>query len=212
VSDTGVGIDEKVQRHLFEPFFTTKGAEKGTGLGLATVYWIVQQSNGYVDVHSQVGKGATFQIYLPRIQEPTRSLGKQTNVQVPSGSETILLVEDEEIVRTLARRILLHCGYKVLDARDGDEAISICEQHPGAIHLLITDIVMPQMSGRELAERLMSMRPGLRVLYVSGHTDDAIVRYGVERSELSFLQKPFTLHSLSQKVHQVLGADLTVAG
>ncbi|MBN1580585.1 MAG: GAF domain-containing protein [Anaerolineae bacterium] len=206
VSDTGIGITPEIQNHLFEPFFTTKEAEKGTGLGLATVYWIVvQQSNGQIDVQSRPGKGSTFQIYLPRVQAPDGDSNKQPADQITPGSETILLVEDEDMVRRLARRILLQCGYTVLDARNGHEAISTCKQHPDPIHLLITDIVMPYMSGRELAERLMPIRPNMKVLYVSGHTDDAIVRHGVERSEIAFLQKPFTLHSLTHKVRQVLG-------
>ena len=201
VSDTGCGMDAQTKARIFEPFFSTKGA-KGTGLGLAAVFGIIKQASGHIEVHSEPGMGTTFRIYLPRATaEAHRSSGPGTATH---GSETILLVEDAERVRTLARLILHRNGYRVLEARDGEEALRLSEQHPGLIHLLVTDVVMPSMSGRQLAERLLTPRPALKVLYMSGYTDDAIVRHGILEAGTPFLQKPFTTEGLARKVREVL--------
>jgi PAS domain S-box-containing protein len=213
VSDTGCGMDAKTRDRIFEPFFTTKGADKGTGLGLATVYGIVKQSGGHIDVDTEVGKGSTFKIYLPRDRE-TSALRKSSQATriAPRGTETILLSEDEEGVRTLARQILERFGYTVLEARHGEEAIAIFNQNPQRIHLLITDVVMPNMSGPQLAERLLLTRPEMKVLYVSGYTDDAVVRHGVLKGQAPFLQKPFSAETLSQKVREVLDIRSSKSG
>jgi hypothetical protein len=205
VSDSGAGIDRQTLAHIFEPFFTTKGPDKGTGLGLATVYGIVKQSGGHVAVYSEPGRGTCFKVYLPRDREAAR--GSAATAQPASsnhGNETILLVEDEDGVRSLARMVLERHGYQVLEARHGGEALSLCEQTQEPIHLLATDVVMPQMSGRELAERIAPRRPHMKVLYLSGYMDDAIVRHGLLHAEVPFLQKPYTPESLAQKVREVL--------
>ncbi len=207
VSDTGCGMTEAVKRHIFEPFFTTKEVGKGTGLGLATVFGIVKQSGGHVGVYSEVGRGTTFKIYLPSVSESLS--GAQTKAApepVPRGTETILLVEDETAVRTMTRLTLEGNGYLVLEAVDGEEALRLCAQHPGPIHLLVSDVVMPRMSGRQLAEQLTTLHPEMRVLFVSGYTDDAVVRHGVLQAEVAFLQKPFSMDDLQRKVRAVLGA------
>jgi PAS domain S-box-containing protein len=209
VSDTGVGMDQETQSHLFEPFFTTKGMGKGTGLGLATVYGIVKQSDGHIWVYSELGQGTTFKVYLPRVEEAAEVVQR---VQVPTeslqGREIVLLVEDEDIVRDLARLVLLQRGYTVLEARDGEEAIQICEQHEGPVHLIVTDVVMPGgMSGRQLAERLATLRPGMKVLYMSGYTDNAIAHHGVLEPGMAFLQKPFAPEALARKVREALDAS-----
>jgi PAS domain S-box-containing protein len=205
VTDSGAGMDEATQAHLFEPFFTTKEVGKGTGLGLATVYGIVKQSGGYIWVYSEPGRGTTVKVYLPRVPggaeppppppEPPALVG---------GHETVLLVEDAAPVRTLARRSLEACGYTVLDAADGPSAIALAARHGGEIAVLVTDVVMPGMSGRELAERLAPARPEMKVLYTSGYTDDAMVRQGVLNAGVAFLQKPFVPDSLARKVREVL--------
>jgi two-component system cell cycle sensor histidine kinase/response regulator CckA len=198
-------MDAATQARIFEPFFTTKGPEKGTGLGLATVFGIVQQSGGHITVTSEPGLGTTFKVYLPRHREGTPAGKSLPGLQVvPRGSETVLLAEDEEGVRRLTRLILERHGYKVLEARNGGEALLICEQYAGTIHLLVTDVVMPNLSGRQVAERLLELRPRLKVLYLSGYTDDAIVRHGVLEGDMPFLQKPFTPDALVQKVREVL--------
>jgi CheY-like chemotaxis protein len=204
VSDTGCGMDEATRARIFEPFFTTKG-ECGTGLGLATVYGIVKQSGGHIAVYSEVGRGTTFKIYLPRVAEVTRAR-KSDSVHgaAPRGTETLLLVEDEEGVRTLAAYVLRDCGYEVLEARHGEEALRVAANHDGPIGLLVTDVVMPHLGGRELAERLKACRPETRVLFLSGYTDDAIVRHGILEAEVAFLQKPFTTTALARKVREVL--------
>ncbi|MGZ8441557.1 MAG: ATP-binding protein, partial [Candidatus Deferrimicrobiaceae bacterium] len=209
VSDTGEGMSDETQAHLFEPFFTTKEMGKGTGLGLATVYGIVQQSGGHLRVNSAAGSGTTFLIYLPRIRIESREADvPETDrpfLPHPSpGTETVLLVEDEEVVRRLAREILTENGYRVLDAGNGREALLISEAHRGEIHLMLTDVVMPKLGGRDLAERIRPLRPDMRILYMSGYTDDAILRHGVLEEKVPFLQKPFTPEELARKVRKVL--------
>lgn len=205
VSDTGCGMAADLQEHVFEPFFTTKGAGKGTGLGLATVYGIVKQSGGNVWLYSEVGKGTTFKIYLPRVDLVTadRQISSGTP-SLPKGTETLLLVEDEEQVRNIVKLILKGQGYDVLAAANGEEALKIAAQHDSEIHLVITDVVMPQMSGPELADRLATIRPHSRVLYMSGYTDDAIVRHGLLDAKLNFIHKPFDAATAARKVREVL--------
>ena len=206
VSDTGVGMDAETRSHIFEPFFTTKGAGKGTGLGLSTVYGIVKQSGGYIWVESAPGRGTTFEIYLPLVKEAAASgeLHPALPASTPGGSETILVVEDEMSVRKLAAEFLGSNGYRVLEAQDGGEALQVCEEHRAPIHLLLTDVVMPGMSGRELAVRLVGARPEMKVIYVSGYTDDAIVQHGVREEGTVFLQKPFSLDALARTVREAL--------
>ncbi len=206
ISDTGVGISREMQENIFEPFFTTKEKGKGTGLGLSTVYGIVKQSGGNIWVYSEPGQGATFKIYLPRVEEELDDVKLQRNVHLlPRGSETILLVEDEASVRDLAVRLLKQQGYTVWEAANGEEALRIVHEHAGErIHLLLTDVVMPQVGGKDLAERLKSSMPDLRVLFTSGYTDDAIVHRGMLAPGIDFLQKPFSLATLTQKVREVL--------
>lgn len=205
VSDTGCGMSAAVRAKIFEPFFTTKGPGKGTGLGLATVYGIVKQSGGHVGVYSEVGVGTTFKVYLPRT-EPAGEGAKSHPVlrALPRGTETVLVVEDDAAVRGLTRHILQNAGYAVLEAAGGDEALRVAIGHTGRIHLLVTDVVMPGLGGRAAAERLAERHPGLRVLFVSGYTDDAVVRHGVLHDKVNFLQKPFTPAALAGKVREVL--------
>jgi len=205
VSDSGIGMDAETQAHIFEPFFTTKKEGKGTGLGLATVYGIVKQSGGHIWLCSEPGQGTTFKIYLPRVEEAAQPVEAiSPGAPLSGGSETILLVEDEEGVRDLARRILELKGYKVITASNPTEAAQVCERHEGPIHLLLTDVVMPTMSGRQLAEHVAFLRPGLKVLYMSGYTDSAIVPHGILKEGTPFLQKPFTPEALAHKVREVL--------
>ncbi len=205
VRDTGIGMDEKTQQRIFEPFFTTKEPDKGTGLGLSTVYGIVKQHEGYIAVQSEPGRGATFKIYLPRVEEPVESTKQGlTHAGPPRGSETILLVEDDQEVRNLAREALEGSGYTVLEADAPGQALRVTERHPGPIHVLLTDVVMPQMSGRALAKQLSSSRPEMKVLYMSGYPDEALGDHGVLRIGTALLQKPFTPEDLARKVREVL--------
>jgi two-component system cell cycle sensor histidine kinase/response regulator CckA len=205
VSDTGCGMTSETMSHLFEPFFTTKGDGKGTGLGLATTYGIVRQSHGHIWVYSEPDHGSTFKIYLPRVHAdvaPSERAGAR--VTAASGTETILLVEDEQQVRKMVRELLQVSGFTVIEAARVGEALILCQSHPEPIHLLLTDVVMPGMNGRELAEHLTRMRPEMKVLFMSGYTDEAVVRHGVLAVGSAFLQKPFTPDSLTSKVRQTL--------
>jgi len=206
VSDTGTGMDPETQRHLFEPFFTTKEPGKGTGLGLATVYGIVKQSGGFIYAQSERGRGSQFRIFLPRVSGAPEPLEAQALVNTSQTAEgTLLLVEDEEAVRRLARRVLEGVGYRVLEAASGAEALRLVEGWEGPLDLVVTDVIMPGMSGQELSTRLRESRPSLRILYVSGYTDDAILQHGTLLPNTGFLQKPFTPGSLTQRVHEVMG-------
>jgi len=205
VSDTGVGITPEVRERIFEPFFTTKKGGEGTGLGLSTVYGIVKQSGGNIWVYSEPEKGTTFKIYLPLVNEPLEEKKERVVKEAsPCGNETVLVVEDDEVVRKLAVRILQEQGYRVLEAVEGIDAFPVADEHKGPIHLLVTDVVMPKMSGRELAERLASLRPGIKVLYMSGYTDNTIAHHGILDKGMNFIQKPFTVDGLARKVREVL--------
>jgi PAS domain S-box-containing protein len=205
VSDSGCGMDAATQARIFEPFFTTKSQGRGTGLGLATVYGVVKQSGGYVWVYSEAGHGTTFKVYLPMVQAPVEKAApeKPASGHEP-GTETILFVEDEQSVRELVSEYLAARGYQVLDAADGMQALEIAAAHAGKIQLLITDVVMPRLSGRELAARLAATRPDLKVLYISGYTDDSVFRHGVLEGGMAFLQKPFNLKALGTKIREIL--------
>jgi PAS domain S-box-containing protein len=206
VTDTGAGMDKATQARIFEPFFTTKEKGKGTGLGLSTVFGIVQQSGGSIWVYSERGSGTTFKLYLPRVEAMAEEPRPQKAAATLRGSETILLVEDEDQVRDVARGILRRHGYAVLETRSAGEALLLSERHVGPIHLLLTDVVMPQMSGPELAKRLAKTRPEVKVLCMSGYTDDAAVRHGVLDAAFAYLQKPLTVKGMTRKVREVLDA------
>jgi two-component system, cell cycle sensor histidine kinase and response regulator CckA len=204
VSDTGIGMDRTTQARIFEPFFTTKEKGKGTGLGLSTVFGIVQQSGGSIWVYSEPGRGSSFKVYLPRIDEAVEEVQAVQRPSLLRGTETVLLVEDDEQVRAVARGILRRHGYRVLEARNGGEAMLLCESHAQDIHLLISDVVMPHMSGPELARRLAQARPAMKVICMSGFTDDSVVRHGIMDSDIAYLQKPITPETLTRKVREVL--------
>jgi len=212
ISDTGAGMDAETQSHIFEPFFTTKGT-KGTGLGLSTVYGIVKQSGGYIWVYSELGKGTTFKIYLPRVAstgETAAQVAAPIEIKkVEPGTETILLVEDEPNLRYLARQYLEKQGYKVIEAADGAVAMQIAVAHDKVIHLLLTDVIMPGMNGRELAQRISEIRPNVKILYMSGYTENVIGHNGMLDAGVRLLQKPFNLRDLRQKVREVLDAGPT---
>ena len=208
VSDTGSGMDAETLDHIFEPFFTTKEVGKGTGLGLPMVYGIVKQNRGYIEVDSRPGQGATFTIYLPRLEAAVEAPGARISLAAKlEGSETILVVEDEDALRTLLCRFFRLYGYNVMEARHGGEALLICERHPGPIHLMVTDVVMPQMSGKELADRLAPLHPEMTVFFMSGYTDSDLTGYGAPESSQHFIPKPFRPMDLVKKVRDFLDAS-----
>jgi CheY-like chemotaxis protein len=207
VSDTGVGMDRQTQTRVFEPFFTTKAPGKGTGLGLATVYGIVKQSDGFISLYSEPGKGTAFKIYLPRVDVREPALETEPATARPGGGETILLVEDQEDVRRIVSLMLRRLGYHVLVASDGDEALALVATNTGVIDLLITDVVLPGVSGRAVADEITKRLPATKVLFVSGYTDDAVVRHGVLEAGIHYLEKPFTPDALASKVRSVLDSS-----
>jgi len=206
MSDSGCGMDAETQSRIFEPFFTTKERGRGTGLGLSTVYGIVKQSGGSIWVYSECGRGTTFKIYLPRVDELPEALETKVARLNDKGTETVLVVEDEAPLRAMVRSVLEKAGYRVLEASGGSEALSICNHHDGPIHLLLTDVIMPQMSGREISKHVKAARRETKVLYISGYTDRAVIHNGILESDTAFLQKPFTPQALTGKVRDVLDA------
>jgi len=204
VSDTGSGIEKEALSKIFEPFFTTKESGKGTGLGLAMVYGTVKQAGGYIRVDSELGRGTTFNIYLPRFDERAGPAAVEEPSVAAKGWETVLLVEDEPPLRAIVREVLAQHGYRVIEAGDASEAIEIAGRDPEPIHLLLTDVVMPGMNGRVLAQTLLAGRPGLRVLYMSGYTDDVIARHGVLEPGFLLIAKPFTALGLLGRVREAL--------
>jgi CheY-like chemotaxis protein len=206
ISDTGEGMSEQVKAKIFEPFFTTKGVGKGTGLGLSTVYGVVSQAGGAISVESEVGRGTTFRVLLPAVEETAEFVNIGMTPRAGRGHETLLIAEDEEGVRKLARLALEMRGYTVLEADCGHAAVRLATSYRGPIHLLVSDVVMPDFGGRQLADAIQAIRPGVAVLYMSGYTDDAVVRHGIEASTDAFLQKPFTAVSLARKVRDVIDA------
>ena len=206
VSDSGLGMDADTKTRIFEPFFTTKPKGKGTGLGLAMVYGIVRQHGGNIEVYSEPGQGSRFNIYLPAVNEEPIELpkAKQIPPKLPTGTETILLVEDEPTVRVVASKVLKKLGYRVLEATNGGDAMIASQSHPEKIDLLLTDIVMPGMNGRELADTLQPQRPDMKVLFTSGYTEDYIVHHGVLKEGVHFIGKPYSPHALAVKVREVL--------
>ena len=213
VHDTGVGIDAEVRAQIFEPFFTTKEIGKGTGLGLATVLGIVEQSSGVIRCESEPGRGTTFTIFLPAVHETVDKGPRPAGglAEAPKGSEVILLVEDEDMLRVLARTILEKSGYVVYEARNGQEGLALCKSHEGTIDLLVSDVVMPELGGRELAEGALRLRPGMKVMFMSGHTQDVLLKEGVQKGT-AFLQKPFTPVGLAQKVRETLDSEARSVG
>jgi CheY-like chemotaxis protein len=205
VTDTGTGISKAVQERMFEPFFTTKSVGKGTGLGLSTVYGIVNQSGGYLLVDSEPARGTCFSIYLPRVKEAVPGGETPRSSRLQRGTETLLIVEDEDALRESIRAFLSGMGYSILTAGSGQEALAIAAQFAEPIHVMITDVIMPKMSGRELAQILGSLRPQMKTIYISGYTDDAIMRHGVQEEGVAFLHKPFSLTKLARKLRELLG-------
>ena len=210
VSDTGTGMDKETQSRIFEPFFTTKEIGKGTGLGLSTVYGIVKQTGGYVVVQSEEGCGSTFHIYLPRVEQASERSASPALATAAGGTETILLVEDEESVRHLVRETLISKGYKVLEAENGEDGLAKADNHPGTIDLVITDVVMPGLGGREMVQQMIQERPTTKVLYLSGYTEESVVSQDAA-DHVAFLQKPFTLQNLSRKIREILGGSAAAA-
>ena len=205
ITDTGIGMDMETQAHIFEPFFTTKEKDKGTGLGLATVYGIIKQTGGYIWAYSEPGKGTTFKIYLPGVEKEPEPVRRESSaLEGLTGSETVLLVEDDKSVLNLARKILKEYGYNVLEAESGEHALKVSGQYEGPVHLLVTDVVIPEMSGLELAKHLQVLRPGIKVLYMSGFTNNAIIRHGILTLGVKFIEKPFSPESLVRKIREVL--------
>ena len=209
VSDNGCGMDAEMLSHLFEPFFTTKEMGKGTGLGLATVYGIVKQNNGFINVYSEPGQGTTFKIYLPQHAARADLVGKtEKAISTAPGQEVILLAEDEQMILEMTTVMLESLGYSVLPAATPGEAIGLAREHAGEIHLLLTDVVMPEMNGRDLASNLLSLYPNIKRLFMSGYTANVIAHHGVLDQGVHFIQKPFTLHALASKLREVLNEEL----
>jgi CheY-like chemotaxis protein len=206
VSDTGVGMNEETRRHIFEPFFTTKEVGKGTGLGLSTVHGIVEQSGGYIDVHSEPGHGTTFKVYLPRTEDAAADAGMPEALPAVRGKETVLVVKDQAEVRKYAAAALEAYGYRVIQAESAAEALLVCEREADRIDLVLTDVVMPNLSGRELAHRLEKRWPEIKVLFMSGYTGDAIMHHGAPKEGTEYIPKPFGPDQLAIKVREVLGA------
>ena len=205
ISDTGYGMTDEVKAKIFDPFFTTKAEGKGTGLGLSTVYGIIKQSNGYIWVDSEEGKGTSFKIYLPRVVEKADEfIRKEDITEIPRGQETLLVVEDEDGVRSMACKVLKQQGYEVIEADSGGNAYMICKKLKKPVDLVITDIVMPHMGGAELIEKLNETWPDLKVLYMLGYTEDAIVNHGVLNADIPFLHKPFRPFEIALKVREIL--------
>ncbi|HAA04913.1 MAG TPA: hybrid sensor histidine kinase/response regulator [Syntrophobacteraceae bacterium] len=205
VSDTGHGMDAQTRERIFDPFFTTKEKGKGTGLGLATVYGIVKQHDGHIWVYSERGKGTTFKLFLPAANDAVADEGAESRAARPSrGTETLLLAEDSDLVRDLAVQILKREGYTVLSGASGHECLTLLDNHRGRLDLLVTDVIMPDLNGKVLFQQVAARRPGVRVLYISGYTEDVIVHHGVLEEGISFIQKPFTVQGLATKVREVL--------
>ncbi|MBW1955379.1 MAG: response regulator [Deltaproteobacteria bacterium] len=205
VTDTGMGMDREIQSRIFDPFFTTKKRGTGTGHGLSMVYGIVKQNNGHIRVHSEPGEGTTFKVYFLKAEgESKRREGKWSQGE-PGGSETVLIVEDDEALRALGRKVLEMQGYRVLEAENVEKALGISKTHDGPIHLVLTDLVMPGMSGKQAAEQIQAIHPDTKVLYMSGYTDNIIVKKGILAEDIHFIEKPFSLDELARKVREVLG-------
>jgi CheY-like chemotaxis protein len=207
VSDNGAGMEQETLSRLFEPFFTTKERGKGTGLGLATVYGIVKQNQGFINIYSEPERGSTFKVYLPREQTDISTEVISDEQLVIHGFETLLLVEDDSAILNLAKGILEHQGYTVLAAQTPGSALTLLEQHDAPVHLLITDVVMPEMNGKDLQKKITALAPGIKTLFMSGYTADVIVHHGILDTEIHFLQKPFSIRTLMRKVREVLDAD-----
>jgi len=204
VSDTGTGMDRETLSHIFEPFFTTKEVGKGTGLGLATVYGIIKQNGGFINVYSEVGFGSTFKIYIPRAAAEGAAPQRTEQAPIAFGSGTILLVEDDAMVRTMTTQMLEALGYSVLVAEGPQDALSLCERRETSVDLLMTDVIMPEMNGKELKRRIEAVRPGIRTLLMSGYTSDVIAHHGVLDEGIHFIQKPFNIEELARKVQDAI--------